>query len=97
MSFGSPAGTLSRKQSAKVDVAKKYDNMGTPIEATSHGAELEQTDEMYSDSFTNLAVNLQSGTSIVTGHTYDEVNTDYAKETKTTLTLVTTVAVTTTA
>ena len=92
MSFGSPVGTLSRKQSAKVDVAKKYDNRGVPVEATSHGAEIEQTDEMYSDSFVNETVNLQSGTSIITAQTFDEVNTDYAKGTKTTLTLVTATA-----
>lgn len=92
MAFGAPAGKISKKQSAKVDVAKKYDNLGRPIEGTTHGAELETSEEMYSDTFSNAALNGQSGTSLITGHTYDEVSTDYAKETKTTLTLVTSTA-----
>jgi hypothetical protein len=96
MSFGAPSGKISKKQSAKAEKASKLDNNGAILEYTTHGAEVETSEEMYSDVFTNAAINGQQGASVITGHGFDQVNTDYSKETKTTATAGAAVPITTT-
>ncbi len=85
MSFGTgAAGVLSRQTSATTQVADKLNEDGNILETTSYGGTVEVTEETYTDTFTNQAVNEQNGNDIVTSHEYNEVNTDYAKQTKTT-------------
>lgn len=89
MAFGvSVAGAISRSQNNSVQVAEKISETGIITDMTSHGGATELTLEEYVDvsSFTNEAVNHQSGTSIVTAHGTTESNTDYAKVSKTTRT-----------
>ncbi|MCP4103869.1 MAG: hypothetical protein GY750_20990 [Lentisphaerae bacterium] len=89
MSFGiATAGVLSRQTSATTQTADKLNEAGNILESTSFGATVEVTEETYTDTFTNMAVNSQNGASIVTSHDYNEVNNDYAKETKTTRSVV---------
>jgi hypothetical protein len=89
MGFGTGAtGVLSRQTSATAQTADKLDEEGRILETTSHGATVEVTEETYTDTFTNEAVNSQSGNDIVTSHEYNEVNNDYAKQTKTTRSFV---------
>ena len=90
MSFGTgTAGVLSRQTSNTVQVADKLNENGDITESTSFGGVKEVTEETYTDTFTNTAVNGQSGTDIVTSHEYNEVNNDYAKQTKTTRSRIT--------
>ena len=89
MSFGTGAtGILSRQTSATTQTADKLNEDGNILESTSFGATVEVTEESYTDTFVNAAVNSQSGASIVTSHDYNEVNNDYAKQTKTTRSVV---------
>ncbi len=85
MSFGTGAtGILSRQTSATTQTADKLDESGNITETTSFGGTVEVTEESYTDTFTNAAVDAQQGNDIVTSHEYNEVNNDYAKQTKTT-------------
>ena len=85
MSFGTGAtGILSRQTSATTQTADKLDESGNITETTSFGSTVEVTEESYTDTFTNAAVDAQQGNDIVTSHEYNEVNNDYAKQTKTT-------------
>ena len=89
MSFGiADAGILSRQTSASAQTADKLDEKGRILETSTHGATVEVTEETYTDTFTNEAVNGQQGNDIVTSHEYNEVNNDYAKQTKTTRSFV---------
>ncbi len=85
MSFGTgDTGILSRQTSNTVQVADKLDEEGNIVESTSFGGVTEVTEETHTDSFTNTATNGQSGSDIITSHEYNEVNNEYAKQTKTT-------------
>ena len=89
MSFGTGAvGILSRQTSATTQTADKLNEEGNILETTSFGGTVEVTEETYTDTFTNEAVNEQQGNDIVTSHDYNEVNNDYAKQTKTTRSFV---------
>ena len=84
MSFGTGAtGILSRQTSNTVQVADKLDEDGNILESTSFGGVKEVTEETHTDTFTNEAINGQSGSDITTSHEYNEVNNDFAKQTKT--------------
>ena len=85
MGFGTGSiGILSRQTSNTVQAADKLDEDGNIVESTSFGGIKEVTEETHTDTFTNAATNGQSGSDIVTSHEYNEVNNEYAKETKTT-------------
>ena len=83
MSFGIDSG-ISRNTNGTAQVAEKLGITGGIEDMTTHGAAVEVETEEYSDSFSNEAVDGQSGTSVVTGHSFAETNTDYARERKTT-------------
>jgi hypothetical protein len=53
------------------------------LESTSFGGVKEVTEETHTDTFTNEATNGQNGADITTSHEYNEVNNEYAKQTKT--------------
>ena len=90
MSYGTgTSGILSRQTSNTVQTADKLNENGDILETTSYGGTTEVTEESYTDTFTNEATNGQSGDDIVTSHEYNEVNTDYAKQTKTTRSRIT--------
>lgn len=90
MSFGTgTTGILSRTTSNSVQTADKLNENGDILDTTSFGGTTEVTEETYTDTFTNLAVNGQSGDDIVTSHEFNEVNNDYAKQTKTTRSRIT--------
>ena len=90
MSYGTgTSGILSRQTSNTVQVADKLNENADIVESTSFGGVSEVTEESYTDSFSNDAVNGQTGTDIVTSHEYNEVNNDYAKQTKTTRSRIT--------
>jgi hypothetical protein len=88
MGFGdSTAGNLSTNTAYSVQTADKMNENGAILEMTTYGGTEEVTEEVYSDagSFTNLAVNAQTGnvsTAAVTSHPLVESNTDYARSTK---------------
>ena len=89
MSFGiTEAGILSRQTSATTQTADKLNEEGNILETTSFGGTVEVTEETYTDTLVNEAVNEQQGNDIVTSHDYNEVNNDYAKQTKTTRSFV---------
>ena len=89
MSFGTGAtGILSRQTSATTQTADKLNEEGNILETTSFGGPVEVTEETYTDTFTNEAVNEQQGNDIVTSHDFNEVNNGYAKQTKTTRSFV---------
>lgn len=96
MAFGTPSNEISRQESNKVEVAKKISGNGTVLEYTTHGGEKTVTEEVYADSITNEALNGQVGTSAVSDHGFNQVNNDYAKATKTTLTALAAPTTTTT-
>ncbi len=90
MSFGTgTTGILSRTTSNSVQTADKLNENGDILDTTSFGGTTEVTEETYTNTFTNLAVNGQSGDDIVTSHEFNEVNNDYAKQTKTTRSRIT--------
>lgn len=85
MSFGVAAG-ISKTTSNTVQTAVKEDANGKITAITTFGGKSEVTEEAFTDSFTNAAVNAQSGTSVVTSHEYIESNKEYARERKVTMT-----------
>jgi len=91
MAFGIDSG-ISRNTNSSVEVAKKINNKGDITDMTSYGGSQEKTEEYYSSSFTNVATNGQTGTSVVSAHNLIESNTDYAREQKTTTIAVATAA-----
>lgn len=86
MSFGLTTG-ISKNTNNSVQIAEKIGPDGAITDMTSHGAKTETTEEFYSSSFSNGAVNGQSGASIISAHNLIESNTDYAREQKTTVTI----------
>ena len=84
MAFGIDSG-ISRSTQGTCEVAKKIGPSGAVLEMTTHGAMQKVDTEDYTDSpLVNEAVNGQTGTSVVSAHSLDESNTDYAKSKKTT-------------
>lgn len=88
MGFGiATAGIIARQTNHTSEVASKMNEAGEIVEETTYGSYQELTEEQYSDSITNEAVNAQVGTTItgvVTNHNYIESNTEYARTSKTT-------------
>ncbi len=86
MSFGiADAGVVSRTTTNTVEVASKDNEEGEIVEETSYGGVEEITEEVFTDSLTNEALNGQTGTTssgIVIEHTLTESNTDYARASK---------------
>jgi len=91
MGFGVTSG-LSKQTNNSVSVAEKINSKGAIVEMTTHGGKQEVQEEVYSDALTNEAVNGQSGTSVVSNHNLIESATDYARESKTTITALSTTA-----
>ena len=89
MGFGIDSG-ISRQTNNSVNVAEKLNNNGDVVELHTFGGKKEVQEEFYSSSFTNAAVNGQSGESVVSGHNLIESNADFAKEQKTTVTALST-------
>lgn len=87
MAFGVAAG-ISKTTSNSVQVAEKDDQNGTIDDMTSYGGKTTLTEESFTTSFTNTALNGQNGSSVITEHTLTESNKDYAKESKTTVTVL---------
>jgi len=86
MGFGIDTG-ISRQTRNTVQRAEKMNENGEITEFTTFGAMEEKTEEYYSSSFTNAAVNGQTATTSAGGvmeHTLIETRDDYARETKTT-------------
>lgn len=96
MAFGTPNNEISRQENNKVEVAKKLSGVGTILEYTTHGGEKTVTEEVYADSIANEALNGQVGSSAVSDHGFNQVNSDYSKATKTTLTALAAPVTTTT-
>lgn len=92
MAFGAPASKLSHQTNNNVQVAEMINNKGDIIDMTSYGGKQETQEEYYSATFTNAAVNGQTGSSIVSTHNLNQVATDYAKENKTTVVALSTAA-----
>lgn len=92
MAFGAPATKLSHQTNNSVQVAEKINNKGDIIDMTAYGGKQEVTEEYYSATFTNAATNGQTGSSIVSAHSLNQVATDYAKESKTTQVALSTAA-----
>jgi hypothetical protein len=86
MGFGVTSG-ISKSTNHSVQVAEKIGHDGAIEHMTSYGQKCEITEEFYSSSFTNAATNAQTGASIISAHSLTEANTDYAKESKTTITI----------
>ena len=88
MGFGvSTADTISKNTAYTAQYASKMNEIGVIDEEETYGAVEETTEEVYVDagSFTNLATNGQTGTSvaaIVTSHSLIESNTDFARASK---------------
>jgi hypothetical protein len=88
MGFGiDTSGNISRSTNYSVNEARKLSEVGNVDEFTAFGGTSETTLESYVDaaSFANEATNVQSGSSIVTAHSLIESNTEYARQSKTTL------------
>jgi len=84
MAFGLDAG-ISRETSCTVQTAQKPDEIGTITEVKTYGGTKTTTEEVFSSSFSNVALNGQTGsagTPVYTEHTLIESNEDYAKERK---------------
>ena len=85
MAFGTD-GVISRTTSNTVQVANKEDGVGTVIAMETYGGVETVTEEDYvGASFTNEAVNGQSGTSsaaVVTRHDEIEGNTEFSRSSK---------------
>lgn len=84
LGFGVETSGLSRTTQNTVQTAKKINNLGKIIETKSFGGIEVKTEEDYAPgSFTNAAVDGQTGTSVagvVIENTIEEVAEDYAKE-----------------
>jgi len=91
MAFGINSG-ISRQTNNSVNVAEQLNNHGDIVDMTAYGGKEEKTEETYSTSFTNAAVNGQTGSSVVSGNNLIESNTEYAREQKTTVTRLSTAA-----
>ena len=91
MGFGVDTG-ISRQTNNSVNVAEKLNSKGDIIEMTTYGGKEEKTEEVYSSSFSNEAVNGQTGTSVIPSHNLIESNTEYARESKSTTTALSTSA-----
>ena len=96
MAFGAPTDKNSLNTNNTVEVAKKLDNLGVVEELYTHGGMAEATEEVYADSIDNEALNGQSGSSAVSAHGFQEVNNDFAKATKTTMSVLAAATTTTT-
>ena len=92
MAFGAPASKLSHQTNNSVQIAEQINNKGDVVDMTGYGGKTETTEEYYSASFENTAVNGQTGSSIISAHNLNQVATDYAKETKTTVVALSTAA-----
>jgi hypothetical protein len=89
MPFG--AGTnLSENQNHSVNPVEKLNGNGDIVQFFTNGGKQTKTEEFYSSSFTNAAVNGQAGTAVVSEHNLIKVNNDYVKEQKTTITALST-------
>jgi len=87
MGFGAPIGMVSTNTANTAQVAEKTDAVGSITEMKTYGAVEEITEEYFSTTMANEAINGQTGTTstgVVTSHTLNEVNTEYARETKVT-------------
>ena len=90
MGFGAPSGMISTNTAYTVQTAEKTDEVGSITEMKTYGGVEEKTEEYFSATptdITNAATNGQTGstsTGVVTSHTLNEVNTEYARETKVT-------------
>jgi len=87
MGFGAPPDMISTNTANTAQVAEKTDAVGSITEMKTYGAVEEKTEEYFSTTMDNEAVNGQTGstsTGVVTSHTLNEVNTEYARETKVT-------------
>lgn len=91
MSFGIDAG-ISRQTNNSVNVAEKLNNKGDILDMTTYGGKKEKQEEVYSDAFTNEAVNGQNGTEVISAHNLIENHTEYARAQKTTVTALSTAA-----
>lgn len=98
MGWGTSNGSKSRSQNHSVNVGEKLTFAGDVSEMRSYGGKQETTEEVYVDvgSFSNLAVNGQSGSSVVSAHNLIEQDTDFCRAQKTTITALTAVTTTTT-
>lgn len=87
MGFGLDAG-LSRETSNTVQTAQKTTELGAISDMETFGGLETVTEEIFSSSFSNEALNGQSGTTsvgVVTEHTHIENNEDYSRERKVTV------------
>jgi len=77
---------ISRNTNNSVNTAEKTNGRGDITEMYTYGGAEEVTEEEFSDTFTNEAVNGQVGntsTQVVTAHNLIESNTDYQRAQKT--------------
>jgi len=94
MAFGIDTG-ISRNRNCTVQVAERANAQGDIDDMHSYGGKEEKTEEIYSNTFTNTAVNGQGGTTVISAHSYIEANDAYARTSKTTM-IALSVATTTT-
>jgi hypothetical protein len=84
MPFGLDTG-ISRETSNSVQTAQKTDEVGSVVEMETFGGIETTTEEIFSTTFANAAVNGQTGTpsaAVITEHSLIENNEDYARERK---------------
>ncbi len=87
MAFGAPAGELSRKTNNSAQVADKLSNVGKITDQTTHGAAINITKESYADAGGSTATSGQTGVTVITQDDFDQIATDYAKNSITTRTV----------
>ena len=99
MGWGTTGGEISKSTNNSVNRGDKLNGNGDITDMRTYGGTTETQEEVYVDagSFSNLAINGQSGSSgIVTSHNLIESNTDFARAQKTTVAILTAAATTTT-
>jgi len=80
MAFGLDAG-ISRNTNNTVQVAEKANQNGDLTDMATYGGKTETSEETYSTTFANTALNGQTGTTdIITAHNLIEQNTDFGRE-----------------
>ncbi len=98
MGFGLTGTTaINRTTNHTVQVAEQINPQGDIVDMHAYGGAKEVTEEVYTDAdtFTNLAVNGQGGTSVISAHNVIEDAKEYCRATKTTRSVLTAATTTT--
>jgi hypothetical protein len=82
------AGNITETINNNVEVAEAKSEIGTIFEMQTHSGKSELSEEFYvaDTGITNEALNGQNGTSVVSGHEQSNSNTEFQRQTRTTVT-----------